>query len=324
MKPGTEFVGQVRYTGGASSVPISAPGTNNLFIGSGAGSSLTTGTDNLAIGLNALFSNTTGTYNVAIGEAALYANIVGQYNVAIGYKALTSNNVTGNVAIGVEALELNVGGDYNTAIGMQALKTAAQGDQNTAIGFQAMVLYAAPSPIIGNNVAIGYQAGYNYNASEYSNIVIGYNKATAGENNMLRIGNPNAGTPTGQVAFSMLGLKGFGLSPIYGLDNRHGLTAVDASATTLYTTTAANQLYKLTARLLATAGTSPSATYVIKWTEGGAVITKTLTISAIDTDADLSTILIQPDNATAITAQLTAISGTSTTVNVASTVEEIA
>jgi len=120
-------------------------------------------------------------------------------------------------------------------------------------------------------------------------------------------------------------LVGLGLSPIYGMDNRHGLTAADASPITLYTASnGSTQLYKLTARLLATAGTSPSATYVIKWTEGGAVITKTLTISAIDTDADLSTILIQPDNATAITAQLTAISGTGTTVNVAATVEEIA
>ena len=76
-------------------------------------------------------------------------------------------------------------------------------------------------------------------------------------------------------------------------------------------------------RILATAGTSPSATYTIKWTEGGAVITKTLTISALDSDSDLS-ILIQPDNGTTITAQLTAISGTGTTVNVAATVEQMA
>ena len=126
------------------------------------------------------------------------------------------------------------------------------------------------------------------------------------------------------VVIEPFSFQGMGFSPIYGMDNRHGLTAADASPITLYTTTAAGQLYKLTARLLATAGTSPSATYVVNWTEGGAVITKTLTISAIDSDADLSTILIQPDNGTAITAQLTAISGTGTTVNVASTVEEIA
>ena len=117
--------------------------------------------------------------------------------------------------------------------------------------------------------------------------------------------------------------KGYGVAPIYGENNRNGLTAVDASPITLYTATASGQLYRLMGRILATAGTSPSATYTIKWTEGGATITKTLTISALDSDSDLS-ILIQPDNGTAITAQLTAISGTGTTVNVAATVEQMA
>ena len=123
--------------------------------------------------------------------------------------------------------------------------------------------------------------------------------------------------------FNDIGTVGYGVSPIYGKDVRTGLTAADASATTLYTTTGAGQLYRLMGRILATAGTSPSATYTIKWTEGGATITKTLTISALDSDSDLS-ILIQPDNGTAITAQLTAISGTGTTVNVAATVEQMA
>ena len=116
---------------------------------------------------------------------------------------------------------------------------------------------------------------------------------------------------------------GMGVAPIYGDDARTGLTAADSAAKTLYTTTGAGQLYRLMGRILATAGTSPSATYAIKWTEGGATITKTLTISALDSDSDLS-ILIQPDNGTAITAQLTAISGTGTTVNVAATVEQMA
>ena len=117
--------------------------------------------------------------------------------------------------------------------------------------------------------------------------------------------------------------SGLGVPPIWDYDARTGLTAADSAAKTLYTTTAAGQLYRLMGRILATAGTSPSATYTIKWTEGGATITKTLTISALDSDSDLS-VLIQPDNATAITAQLTAISGTGTTVNVAATVEQMA
>ena len=123
--------------------------------------------------------------------------------------------------------------------------------------------------------------------------------------------------------YNNINTKGYGVAPLFGLDTRTGLTAADTSALTLYTTTASGELFRLMGRILATAGTSPSATYTIKWTEGGATITKTLTISALDTDSDLS-ILIQPDNGTAITAQLTAISGTGTTVNVAATVEEMA
>jgi hypothetical protein len=102
-------------------------------------------------------------------------------------------------------------------------------------------------------------------------------------------------------------------------DARTGVTTTDASAITVYTTVQAGQVLQLQARILATAGTSPSATYTIKWTEGGAVITKSLTISALDSDSTYSAI-IQPDTTTGITAQITAVSGTGTTVNVATVV----
>ena len=115
----------------------------------------------------------------------------------------------------------------------------------------------------------------------------------------------------------------FGVAPIVGLDNRTGLTAADSAALTLYTTTASGQLYRLSGRILATAGTTPSATYTLKWTEGGTAQTETLTLSALNSIEAVS-VLIQPDSGTAITAQLTAISGTSTTVNVAAAVEEMA
>ena len=103
---------------------------------------------------------------------------------------------------------------------------------------------------------------------------------------------------------------------IVGLDNRMGLTAADAAAKTLFTTTAAGQLFRLSARVLATAGSS--ATYTLTWTEGGAARTEALTVGAAGTEY-AGTWLIQPDNATNITAQLTAISAS--TVNVAASVE---
>ncbi len=103
---------------------------------------------------------------------------------------------------------------------------------------------------------------------------------------------------------------------IVGLDNRMGLTAADAAAKTLFTTTAAGQLFRLSARVLATAGSS--ATYTLTWTEDGAARTEALTVGAAGTEY-AGTWLIQPDNATNITAQLTAISAS--TVNVAASVE---
>jgi hypothetical protein len=103
---------------------------------------------------------------------------------------------------------------------------------------------------------------------------------------------------------------------IVGLDNRMGLTAADAAAKTLFTTTAAGQLFRLSARVLATAGSS--ATYTLTWTEGGAERTEALTVAGAGTEY-AGTWLIQPDNATNITAQLTAISAS--TVNVAASVE---
>jgi len=122
--------------------------------------------------------------------------------------------------------------------------------------------------------------------------------------------------------FNRINTVGYGLSPVYGLDNRKGITAADASAITLYTPNGTNQIYKVKARINATAvGTSGSATYTIKWTENGVVLSQSLTVSAANSPQSLD-ILIQPDSGTPITAQITAL--TSATVNVSAEVEEVA
>lgn len=113
--------------------------------------------------------------------------------------------------------------------------------------------------------------------------------------------------------------KGLGAAPIYGLDNRTGVTAADATPITLYTTTAAGQLYELFLRLFLTAYTSGTATYTLTWTEGGVAMTASVSASAIHS---LQSALppIQPDSGTAITVQVT---GTFVaTANVASAVKE--
>lgn len=117
---------------------------------------------------------------------------------------------------------------------------------------------------------------------------------------------------------------GLSFPTIYGTpDWRIGVAAADGAPLTIYTTTAAAQVYKLFGRVYATTlGGGGAVSYVLKWTEGAVTITKTLTVNAVDVDAEL-TIPIQPDNATNITAQITALSGAATAANVAGWVEEV-
>ena len=114
---------------------------------------------------------------------------------------------------------------------------------------------------------------------------------------------------------------GFGVAPLFGKDVRTGLTAADASATTLYTTTAAGQVYEVAARIFGTGGTITSGVYTIGWTEGGVARTATVSVTAAGTLAS-AVFLLQPDSGTAITAQLTTLSGTSPVANVAAVVKQ--
>ena len=94
-------------------------------------------------------------------------------------------------------------------------------------------------------------------------------------------------------------------------DLRTGVTAADASAITIYSSTNGGTRYEVKARILATAGSS--ATYTISWTEGGVAQKVALTITAVDTEVH-DNFVIAPDSGTDITAQITAL--TSSTVNV--------
>ena len=103
-----------------------------------------------------------------------------------------------------------------------------------------------------------------------------------------------------------------GFSTISGNpDLRTGVTAADASPITIYSSTVAGTRYEVKARILATSGTS--ATYTISWTEGGAVRTVALTVTAAGTEVH-DNFVIAPDSGTNITAQITSL--TSSTVNV--------
>ena len=115
--------------------------------------------------------------------------------------------------------------------------------------------------------------------------------------------------------------KGLGAAPIYGLDNRSGVTVPDAAPIVLYTTTAAGQAYRVTVRLNATAHTSGTAIYTLSWTEGGAVLSAAVSATAAN-QAVSESVLIQPDSGTAVNVQITG--AFVATLNVAASAEELA
>ena len=117
-------------------------------------------------------------------------------------------------------------------------------------------------------------------------------------------------TQTGQLLNSIMAMNG--VPAIAGSpDLRIGVTAADASPITIFSSTQSGTRYEVKARILATAGTS--ATYTISWTEGGAVRTVALTVTAAGTEVH-DNFVIAPDSGTNITAQITSL--TSSTVNV--------
>ena len=115
--------------------------------------------------------------------------------------------------------------------------------------------------------------------------------------------------------------KGLGVSAIYGLDNRLAVAAVDGAAITLYTTVNGTSAFEVTYRIFGEAGTVTSGIYTLVWTEGGVAMTETVAITAVDTEKH-DTVPMQPDNGTAITVQLTTLTGTTPKANVLAVLKE--
>ncbi len=145
-------------------------GTNNTFVGSGAGNLSLTGASNTAVGTSALQASTSGYYNSAFGYYALQANTTGPHNSAFGYRALQANTSAGaNSAFGVDALRTNTAGSYNSAFGVQALYANTTANYNSAFGYAAL----ASSTTAEFNSAFGYYA-LQSNTSGASNSAFGF------------------------------------------------------------------------------------------------------------------------------------------------------
>ena len=97
---------------------VHTTGTNNTFVGAGAGNPATSGAGfNSAFGQGALAANTTGVRNDAFGQAALSANTPGSRNSAFGTEALRSNTA----------------GSYNTAVGAYSLRENTTGSEQRRV-----------------------------------------------------------------------------------------------------------------------------------------------------------------------------------------------
>ena len=130
---GTATAGVIRQAGTRL---LHSYGTQNLFLGDGAGNFTLTGSANTGIGRVALSQIESGGQNIAIGDGTMY--------------------------------QLKTG-DYNLAIGRSSLNVLVSGSQNTAVGASALLLATG-----GSNVGIGHQAGYRLGSGN-GNVIIGQN-----------------------------------------------------------------------------------------------------------------------------------------------------
>jgi hypothetical protein len=149
---GTGTQGEIQFGGSRF---ISNFGSNNTFVGSGSGNTVTTSGFNTGVGTNVLQSLTGGGQCVAVGYAAL-------------------QNTTG-------------AGANNTAIGYGAMITNTTGTNNVSVGYEALI-----SLLTGTgNVCIGSGAGSGYTGSENYNVIIGLSTGTAGQSGTTMIGTLN-------------------------------------------------------------------------------------------------------------------------------------
>lgn len=190
----TSTNGQIRING---TPVLHAFGTNNIFLGGGAGNFTTT-------------SNT----STCTGQGAGAALTSGVACTAYGY-------------IAAGALQ---SGSFNALFGDQSGRLITSGNNNTGCGSATLWQLLTGS----NNTALGFDAGLSYTGAEASNISIGASVfGTTGESNTLRIGN-GTGTGAGQLNASFIsGIFGKTVGVITGvpvvIDNTDQLGTVVSS-----------------------------------------------------------------------------------------------
>ena len=152
-------------------------GVKNVFIGDGAGDSISGAEENIAIGYRS-GRNLTGLYNTSIGVSSLTTAGASSRTVAVGFQSLSTAD----------------SGNFNVAIGSEAGKNLSSGASNVYLGYaagpasttaQSNKLYinnaASDTPLILGDFSLG-QVTFNsqVSASVFSGSFVGDGSALTG------------------------------------------------------------------------------------------------------------------------------------------------
>ena len=152
---------------------VGASGSGNVGVGKDSMVNITSGSKNMAMGYRSLRNLQSGSSNIAIGHEAGEGVTTQWYNVLIGQETLENSNSSSCVAIGHQAMDTssNVGG-FCVAVGYQAGRNFNTQQGLIAIGYQASYSHTSG----GDCVTIGRSAGYS-NTTGQQRTIVGSNAA---------------------------------------------------------------------------------------------------------------------------------------------------
>ena len=146
------------YNLGASRI-LRAPGTNNLFVGLGAGENYTNSAsthENTFFGSAAGQMNSTGGRNTFVGAGAGLSNMSGAFKAFFGDDAGRNNTANQNAFFGSGAGERNTSGERNAFFGTVAGNLNQTGEKNSFFGSGA-----GNQNQMSRNSFFGFEAGAN-------------------------------------------------------------------------------------------------------------------------------------------------------------------
>lgn len=233
--------------------------------------------DNVLIGENTgLALNSSVIDNVGIGNRVMQVNISGIGNVGVGERVLAAVTSSYNTGIGAVALGSLTTGQENVAVGASALFHNNIGSFNTSVGRSSGF-----NVIGGDNVFLGYRAGYSGSSRSISGSVFIGNEAGLGvtDSHRLYLDNSSTSTPLlyGEFDNDLLRINGrlqIGTPATMG----YAFPISDGLANQLLETDGAGNLNWVTSSAIVTAnnGLTNSGTTV----QLGGLLNQTTTVSA--------------------------------------------